>query len=49
VKPSSAIEIKNRSSEYTYGTKEETFLWAYEMIFNWLDINFNGYHKEQFW
>jgi hypothetical protein len=32
-----------------YGTKEETFLWAYETIFNWLGINFNGHHKEQFW
>jgi hypothetical protein len=32
-----------------YGTKEETFLWAYETIFNWLGINFDGSNKEQFW
>jgi hypothetical protein len=32
-----------------YGKKEETFLWGYETIFNWLDINFDGNHKEHFW
>jgi hypothetical protein len=48
-KPSSVEEMKNRPREYTYGTKEETFLWAYETIFDWLDINFDDNHKEQFW
>jgi hypothetical protein len=33
-KPSNIGEIKNRPREYTYGTKEETFLWACETIFN---------------
>jgi hypothetical protein len=42
-------EVKNRSREYTFGTKEETFLGAYETIFNWLGINFDGRHKEQLW
>jgi hypothetical protein len=46
--PLKTEEIKNRPREYTYGTKEETFLWAYETIFNWLCINFKGHHKEQF-
>jgi hypothetical protein len=49
MKPSSGEEIKNRPIEYTYGTKEQTFLRAYETIFNWLGINFDGNHKEQFW
>jgi hypothetical protein len=49
VKPSSVEEIKNKSREYMYGTKEETFLWAYETNFNWPGINFDGNHKEQFW
>jgi hypothetical protein len=31
-----------------YGTKVETFLWSYETIFNWLGINFERNHKEQF-
>jgi hypothetical protein len=48
-KPSNIEEIKNRPREYMYGTKEETFLWTYETIFNWLGINFEGNHKEQFW
>jgi hypothetical protein len=42
-------KIKNRPREYMYGTKEETFLWAYETIFNWLGLNFDGNHKEHFW
>jgi hypothetical protein len=42
-------EVKNRSREYIFGTKEETFLWAYETIFNWLGINFDGRPKEQLW
>jgi hypothetical protein len=42
-------EIKNRPREHTFGTKEETFLWAYETIFNWLGINFDGHHKKQLW
>jgi hypothetical protein len=42
-------EIKNRAREFMFGTKEETFLWAYETIFNWLWINFYDHHKEQFW
>jgi hypothetical protein len=48
-KPSKTEEIKNRPREYTYGTKKETFLQAYETIFSWLCINFNPHHKEQFW
>jgi hypothetical protein len=48
-KPLNVEEIKNRPREYTYGTKEETFLWEYKTIFNWLGINFDGNHKEQFW
>jgi hypothetical protein len=42
-------EIKNKEREYMFGTKDETFLWAYETIFHWLGINFDGHHKEQFW
>jgi hypothetical protein len=49
IKSSSIEEIKNKSREYKYGSKEEIFLWAYETIFNWLGINFDGNHKEQFW
>jgi hypothetical protein len=46
-KPPIIEEIKNRPKEFIYGTKEETFLWAYETIFNWLGINFDSHHKEQ--
>jgi hypothetical protein len=42
-------EVKNKPREYMFGTKEEIFLWAYETIFNWLGINFDGRHKEQLW
>jgi hypothetical protein len=38
-------EIKNRPREFTYETKEETFLWAYETIFNWLGNIFDRNHK----
>jgi hypothetical protein len=41
-------EIKNRPREYMFGTKEETFLWAYETIFNWLGINFDYITKNNF-
>jgi hypothetical protein len=40
-KPSNIDEIQNRPREFTCGTKEETFLWAYETIFNWHGINFD--------
>jgi hypothetical protein len=42
-------QIKSKERDFTFGTKEETFLWAYETIFNWLGINFDYHHKEQFW
>jgi hypothetical protein len=48
VKEVTAEDVKNRK-RWNSCTKEEAFLWGYETIFNWLDINFDSHHKEQFW
>jgi hypothetical protein len=40
--------MKNRSREFTYGSKEDMFLWGDETIFNWLGINFDENTKNNF-
>jgi hypothetical protein len=41
--------IRKRKREWVTATKKETTIWAYETIFNWLEIKFDKEHKEQFW
>jgi hypothetical protein len=40
---------ESKKRNWFWGTKEENFIWAYEMILNWLGIKFDNQHKEQFW